>query len=196
MPIEEPRITLPVAGLAAAFALVAGGLAAAQAAAPARVVLDTSAGQIEIEVDQARAPHTAALFLRYVDRGLFDDAVFLRVVRAPARGQGDAAVALVEAEIDPSHREEALRTAAAEQANGPGVPREPGSVALIPSARDARVSDLAFCLTPSGGATTLDPFGTVVRGLDIVRRIGQGPTHGQRLVQTVRILRARRVHEE
>ena len=36
-----------------------------------RVVLDTEMGQIEIEIDAARAPLTAANFLKYVDGGFY-----------------------------------------------------------------------------------------------------------------------------
>ena len=127
---------------------LATGPVAAQAPAAARVVLDTSLGQIEIEIDAAHAPHDAALFLRYVDLGLLDDATFRQVVRLPAGGPRRGPFTFVAAEIDPSHREEASRTSVAEPP-APRLPTEPGSVSLMPSMRDPKVFDLAICLTVS-----------------------------------------------
>ena len=171
------------------------GPAAAQAPAAERVVLDTSLGQIEIEVDAAHAPHDAALFLRYVDLGLLDDAMFRQVVRLPAGELRRGRFTFVAAEIDSSHREEASRTSVAEP-HAPRLPTEPGSVSLMPSMRDPKVFDLAICLTVGEHDDGFLPFGTIVRGLDVVRRIADGPAHGQQLDAGVRILRARRVHEE
>jgi peptidyl-prolyl cis-trans isomerase A (cyclophilin A) len=45
-----------------------------------RVLLDTSMGAIEIELDEARAPVTVANFLSYVDRGAYDGTIIHRCV--------------------------------------------------------------------------------------------------------------------
>ena len=44
------------------------------------VVLDTSFGPITIELDQEKAPITAANFLKYVDDGFYDNLIFHRVI--------------------------------------------------------------------------------------------------------------------
>ncbi|MGZ8283436.1 MAG: peptidylprolyl isomerase, partial [Allosphingosinicella sp.] len=55
--------------------------------APVRVALTTSAGNIVIQVDRARAPVTAANFLRYVDARRLDGTEFYRAMRTgPAAG--------------------------------------------------------------------------------------------------------------
>ena len=54
-------------------------LASAAAENP-RVLIKTEKGDIIVEVDLARAPVTAANFLRYVDAGLYDGSTFHRTV--------------------------------------------------------------------------------------------------------------------
>ncbi len=44
------------------------------------VVLDTSAGQITLELDKAKAPITVENFLKYVDKGFYENVVFHRVM--------------------------------------------------------------------------------------------------------------------
>ena len=68
---------LPPVMLAAA--VLFSGPSAAQEPMP-RVSLQTSMGQIILELDRERAPLTVANFLRYVTEGHFNNTVFYRVV--------------------------------------------------------------------------------------------------------------------
>ncbi|MDD3760391.1 MAG: peptidylprolyl isomerase [Acidithiobacillus sp.] len=45
-----------------------------------QVVLHTNHGDIQIELDDAKAPKTVANFLQYVDEGFFDGTIFHRVI--------------------------------------------------------------------------------------------------------------------
>lgn len=45
-----------------------------------RVKLETSMGDIEVELDRKRAPITVNNFLRYVDRGSYNNTIFHRIV--------------------------------------------------------------------------------------------------------------------
>ncbi len=47
---------------------------------PETVMLETTKGNIEIELDRARAPVTVDNFVRYVREGFFDGTVFHRVI--------------------------------------------------------------------------------------------------------------------
>ena len=55
-------------------------LADGGAAAAPRVALDTTAGQIVIELDAAKAPQTVENFLAYVKAGHYDGTIFHRVM--------------------------------------------------------------------------------------------------------------------
>ncbi len=68
---------LRVGVLCALVALLASPLASA---ANERVVLKTSKGAIEIELDSAKAPITTANFLKYVEAHFYDGLTFHRVI--------------------------------------------------------------------------------------------------------------------
>jgi peptidyl-prolyl cis-trans isomerase B (cyclophilin B) len=48
---------------------------------PKTVQLDTSAGAIQIELDEAKAPQSVANFLAYVAKGHYDGTIFHRVIK-------------------------------------------------------------------------------------------------------------------
>ena len=71
----QPFVSRLVTAAVAAVALCAGGAALAQ-----KVRLATSAGDIVIEVDAAKAPKSAANFLEYVKAGHYNGTIFHRVI--------------------------------------------------------------------------------------------------------------------
>src|SRR4051794_7393193 len=74
-------MTYLVLGAAAVLGLTVLAAVDANAAdANPVVVLDTTAGPITIELDQARAPVTVDNFLKYVDAKFYDGLVFHRVI--------------------------------------------------------------------------------------------------------------------
>src|SRR5471032_1607035 len=67
--------------LAACSVLFAANLMAAQPAAkPTHVVLDTSFGKIELELEDQKAPISTKNFLAYVDSGFYNNTIFHRVI--------------------------------------------------------------------------------------------------------------------
>lgn len=78
------------------FVVIARALA--QSPAPSvLVVMETSLGGITIEVNVAKAPVTAANFLRYVDAGLYDSGRFHRTVRPETETRKDLPIEVVQA---------------------------------------------------------------------------------------------------
>ncbi len=168
--------------------------------APVRVLLETNAGNITLEVDPARAPITAANFLRYVDRRLYDGANFYRAMPGgPGRG-------LIQAGVDHRRR---LPPIAHEPTSRTGLSHVDGAVSIARDAPGTATADITIML---GDMTYLDAgrvdpdgyavFGRVVEGMDVVRRIqaaptspteGEGAMRGQMLSPRIRILSARRV---
>lgn len=66
--------------LVAGSVLFAANLMAATPAAAPHVLLETTNGQIEIELDAVKAPISTKNFLAYVDSGFYNNTIFHRVI--------------------------------------------------------------------------------------------------------------------
>jgi peptidyl-prolyl cis-trans isomerase A (cyclophilin A) len=170
------------------------------------VTIETSAGSIDVEVDQARAPITAANFLRYVDAGMYDGGRFHRAVRRDNQVRKDVLIEVIQG----GRTAEQAKTV---KGFGP-IPLERTSVTsivhvdgAISMARgntpDSASSDFFLCVgaQPSldfGGGRATDrqgfaAFGHVIRGMDVVRKIQAGQTDDREaLIDPVTILKVYR----
>jgi len=70
------------AGLLAISALLSGSMLQADETDPVKVLMQTSKGNIELELYPAKAPKTVANFLRYVDEGYYEGTIFHRVINS------------------------------------------------------------------------------------------------------------------
>jgi peptidyl-prolyl cis-trans isomerase A (cyclophilin A) len=186
------------------FGLLLLSLAAAAppaAAAPARVLIETDLGDVEVALDPARAPATVANFLRYVDAGAYRGGRFHRTV-TPRNQPGQAVrIEVVQAGPAPGARE--LPPIRLERTNSTGLRHVDGAISMARDAADTATSDFFICIgdQPSldfGGKRNPDgqgfaAFGRVVRGMDVVRRIQTAPADGQSLTPPVRIKTIRRL---
>ena len=66
--------------LVAGTVLFAANLMAATPAKAPHVLLDTTNGQIEIELDPVKAPESTKNFLKYVNSGFYNNTIFHRVI--------------------------------------------------------------------------------------------------------------------
>lgn len=175
-------------------------------AALPRVALTTTMGTIVIEVENVRAPITAANFLRYVDQRKLDGTTFYRAMDL-GRGYG-----LVQMGTR-GNPQRTLRPIAHEPTSRTGLSHGDGAISLARLAPGTGAGD--FFITV-GELTSLDAqpagsggdpdgfavFGRVVEGMDVVRAImgvptdpnaGAGVMRGQMIAAPVRISTARRV---
>jgi len=74
------KTPLLVFSMVLAFSLFGAPMVSAQSPSP-RVIMETTAGSIVIELDSVSAPKTVKNFLDYVDSGFYDDTIFHRVIR-------------------------------------------------------------------------------------------------------------------
>lgn len=166
-----------------------------------RVVVETEAGEFEVEIDTARAPVTAANFLRYVDAGLYDGGRFHRTVRTHPDNQADKPVKIdvIQAGANAARRREFLPPVALERTSVTGLRHLDGVLSMARLDVDTARDEFFICVgdQPSldyGGKRHEDgqgfaAFGRVVRGLDVVRKIHASSADGQRLSPSIRILR-------
>jgi peptidyl-prolyl cis-trans isomerase A (cyclophilin A) len=184
-----------------------GGLspqAPGAAAATIRVLLETELGDIEVELDAARAPVTVANFLKYVDAGLYDGGRFHRTVRPDNQQERAVRIDVIQAAPNRDRRAEYPPAIPLERTNATGILHKDGtlSMARVAGQFDSGRSEFFICIgdQPSldyGGARNPDgqgfaAFGRVVRGMDVVRKIQTAPANGESLMPPVRITRARR----
>src|SRR5262245_53103842 len=65
--------------------------------APVRVLIRTEKGDIEVELDPAKAPNTVANFLRYVDGNFYDGGRFHRTVKPDNQADSKVKIEVVQA---------------------------------------------------------------------------------------------------
>jgi peptidyl-prolyl cis-trans isomerase A (cyclophilin A) len=188
-----------------AFILLACVAAESQrAGTTTRVRVETELGEIEIAVDAAAAPVTAANFLRYVDAGHYDGGTFHRTVKMDNQPDNAVKIEVIQAGVNPARANEGFGTIPLERTSVTGLRHTDGTVSMARSQADTATSGWFVCINdqPSldfGGQRNADgqgfaAFGRVVRGMDVVRRIQMAPnTQAQQLTPPIRILSARRV---
>lgn len=167
------------------------------------VVLTTNRGEIELELDAARAPLTTANFLRYVDQGLYDGGVFHRTVTLGNQPANKIKIEVIQGGINPARAKEDRPAIALERTRDTGLRHEDGTISMARNGPDTATSDFFICVNSQpeldfGGRRNPDgqgfaAFGRVVRGLDVVRAIQQAPAEGQKLSPAVLITQAFRV---
>jgi peptidyl-prolyl cis-trans isomerase A (cyclophilin A) len=197
-----------ISGLAVLAVLVSVHAAtAADEPGPVIVTLDTAAGEIDVAVFTGRAPLSAADFLRYVERGLYDGGAFYRAVRAE-NDHGTPKIAVIQGGLVDESK--ALPPVAHETTRDTGITHRDGTVSLARGAPGTGSGGAFFiCIGDQpaldfGGTRNPDgqgfaAFGRVVRGMDVVRKIHAMPAAapspseymaGQLLSEPVAIRRA------
>ena len=193
---------MPFAGIFVLGVSLCGVTAGAQPAPQPRVVIDTEAGQIEIELDATRAPRTAANFLRYVDEQFFDGtSSFYRTVTPGNQPDNLIKIAVIQGGADGTRA--AHDPIALERTSVTGLKHLDGAVSMARNGPDTATSEFFICVGNQpeldfGGRRNPDgqgfaAFGRVVRGLDIVKLIHERPADRQKLAPPVTIRTVRRV---
>lgn len=146
----------------------------ASAAQPVRVLLETSLGNITLELDAVKAPKTVENFVQYVKDKQYDGVVFHRVIRGfMIQGGG----------YDEKMKERATRAPIQNEAAN-GLKNLRGTIAMArtsaPHSASAQFfinhADNGFLDYPGQDGWGYAVFGKVVEGLDVVDKIGATPT--------------------
>ncbi|PYR03745.1 MAG: peptidylprolyl isomerase, partial [Acidobacteria bacterium] len=132
-----------------------------QTSAPVRVVVQTEAGEIELEVDTEKAPRTAANFLRYVDAGHYDGGTFHRTVKMDNQPDSPVKIEVIQAGVDPGKANEGFDPIPLERTNVTGLAHKNGVISMARGQPDSATSGWFICINdqPSldfGGARNPD----------------------------------------
>jgi cyclophilin family peptidyl-prolyl cis-trans isomerase len=170
-----------------------------------RVLVRTEKGDIEVELDAARAPVTVANFLRYVDGKFYDGGRFHRTVKPDNQPDNPVKIEVIQAGINPDQAKNEFPPIKLERTRDTGLKHQNGTISMARDGPDTTTADFFICIGDQpeldfGGKRNPDgqgfaAFGKVIRGMDVVRKIQASPAKGQTLVPAVKILEVRRLPE-
>ncbi len=152
-----------------------------EAAAPVRVVVETSLGDITIEIDSARAPITAANFLRYVDAGAYTGGRFHRTVTPANQPSDTVRIEVIQGGTNPAAGTPRFPAIALEPTNKTGIKHHDGTISMARGGPNSATSDFFICIGDQpaldfAGHRNLDgqgfaAFGGVTSGMSVVKAI-------------------------
>jgi len=177
--------------LVAAFAVaVLSGISSARAeSSDPVVVLKTSVGDIELQLDPKHAPVTTANFLAYVKKGFYDGTVFHRVIPGFVVQGGGMGPDGVEKETMLPIKNEAAN----------GLKNLRGTISMARTSDPNSATSQFFLnlvdndnLNPGGvSAEGYAVFGKIIKGLDVMDKIAEGGSSTGRPMSVVTLISAK-----
>ena len=150
------------------------------------VAFETEKGTIELAVDSARAPATAANFLRYVDGGFFDGGSVNRAVRPDNTVRHDVEIQVIQFQIDEARSRQEFPPIPLERTSVTGLKHVDGTISMARGGPDTATGSFSIVIGDQpemdfGGRRNPDgqgfaAFGRVVRGMDVIKAIHASPT--------------------
>src|SRR3984893_17604800 len=164
-----------------------------------RVVIETEKGDIEVELDAAKAPNTVANFLKYVDGGFYDGGRFHRTVTLKNQPDDKVKIEVIQAGINPKKEKEEFAPIKLERTDKTGLAHKDGTISMARDGPDTATSDFFICVGDQpeldfGGKRNPDgqgfaAFGRVVKGMEVVKKIQASKAEGQDLKPPIKIVK-------
>jgi peptidyl-prolyl cis-trans isomerase A (cyclophilin A) len=166
------------------------------------VVIETEFGEIEADIETAKAPITATNFLKYVDAGLYEGSSFSRTV-TPGNQPNDAVrIEVIQARLSSDNNRKSFPAIPLERTNVTGILHKNGTLSMARGGPDSATSSFFICIgdQPSldfGGRRNADgqgfgAFGQVTKGMEIAQKIQRSPADAQNLTPPIKIINIRR----
>jgi peptidyl-prolyl cis-trans isomerase A (cyclophilin A) len=155
-------------------------------ASPVVVIFETELGSITMEVDVAKAPVTAANFLKYVDGKFYDGGVINRSVRPDNTVRHDVEIQVIQFQSDAARRREMFPAIPLERTSVTGLRHVDGALSMARSGPDSAQASFSIMIGNQfeldfGGKRNADGqgfavFGRVTAGMDVVKKIHASKT--------------------
>lgn len=168
-----------------------------------KVEVESSMGRVVLEVDTIRAPLTGGNFLKLVDRGVYLNASFYRVVCADNQEQSPVKIEVVQAGLKDDRIISNYPAIAHETTTQTGLKHRDGTLSMARNQPGTASTEFFICIGNQpeldfGGRRNPDgqgfaAFGEVVEGMDVIRQIQQQADQGQYLLEPVQIYNIKRV---
>ena len=167
------------------------------------VRFETELGHFDVAIAAEAAPVTATNFLKYVDEGFYNGGRFHRSVRLDNQRRSDVLIEVIQGGVSRDRRGNGYPSVSLERTRDTGLRHEAGTISMARGSPDSARSDIFICIgaQPSldfGGTRNADgqgfaAFGTVVTGMNVIRKIHTSPTQGESLNPAIRIVSAHRL---
>jgi peptidyl-prolyl cis-trans isomerase A (cyclophilin A) len=168
-----------------------------------RVRIETEKGDIDVELDAAKAPATVANFLRYVDGKFYDGGRFHRTVTPNNQPENKVKIEVIQAGINPDRSKDEFAAIKLERTRDTKLSHKDGMISMARDGPDTATSDFFICVGDQpeldfGGKRNPDgqgfaAFGRVVKGMDVVKKIQGAEADGQTLKPPVKIIKVKRL---
>jgi peptidyl-prolyl cis-trans isomerase A (cyclophilin A) len=172
-------------------------------AKPVRVKIETDKGDIELELDAAKAPNTVANFLKYVDGKFYDGGRFHRTVTPDNQPDNKVKIEVVQAGINPEKMKDEFKPIKLERTKDTGLKHKDGTISMARDGPDTATGDFFICIGDQpeldfGGKRNPDgqgfaAFGKVTKGMDVVKKIQSAPAEMQTLKPAITIKKITRL---
>jgi peptidyl-prolyl cis-trans isomerase A (cyclophilin A) len=159
------------------------------------VLFTTEQGEFAVEVQTEAAPITSANFLRYVEEGFYDGGAIHRAVRLDNQTRSDILIEVIQARTARDPNRSGYPAIELERTNATGLKHLDGTISMARGGPDSATSGFFICIgaQPSldfGGQRNADgqgfaAFGSVVLGMDVVRKIQKSPTASEGNTETL-----------
>nr|WP_214460569.1 peptidylprolyl isomerase [Flavihumibacter fluvii] len=154
------------------------------------IVIETGEGDIELEVYGDKAPESVKAFLAIVDKKLYDNTNFYRVLNNDNQPSNAPKAELLQGGLwNPRKKRPELPKIPHESTQVSGLKHLQGTVSLAREEPGSASSEFFICMSDQpgldfGGANNPDgqgyaAFGRVTRGMDIVKKIYRKPETDQ-----------------
>ncbi|NOU59161.1 peptidylprolyl isomerase [Marinifilum caeruleilacunae] len=162
------------------------------------VIISTSFGDMELEIFEDKAPITASHFLQNVDKGVFDNACFYRVVRMDNQAQSKIKIEVIQGGLFHDSIVDALPRIKHETTKETGILHTNGVISMARLEPGSASSEFFICIGDQsaldyGGKRNPDgqgfaAFGKVIKGMSVAKKIQAQKDNGQMLIDRIRIL--------
>jgi peptidyl-prolyl cis-trans isomerase A (cyclophilin A) len=165
------------------------------------VVLETTLGNISLELDTTAAPVTACNFILYAEKGRYDNGSFYRTVRHDQGFGNPVPIDVVQADGPVLASGSDRPAIALERTRDSKLSHVTGTISMARDGPDTATTSFFLVVRDStaldfGGRRNPDgqgfaAFGRVTAGMDVVERIYAEPSDQEKIRSPVKILRTR-----
>lgn len=163
-----------------------------------QVKIETSAGNIIVEIDTINAPVTANNFIKLVKNGTYKNATFYRVVRMDNQPNKNVKIEVIQGGLLNDEEIDKVTPIRHETTKETGLKHLDGTISMARMEPGTASTEFFICINHQpeldfGGTRNPDKqgfaaFGKVVKGMDVVRKIQSRKEKEQMLIHPVKIL--------